>query len=242
MATSRADGGDCPAVEQAGQRGGRSRASIAAAVALIVAALAVPVAAAAPPRDDGSSPLQIESLDGVAPIAATASQPAFRMGSPKAPTVATTCTSMPATTKAGALPFPMCPVPRCDILDSFGDARSGHAHQGVDILATLGQQVYAVADGTLTSQYLDPGDHLAGNGWRLTQPDKTYHLYLHLSAFATGLVRGSVVKRGDLIGYVGDTGNPATGNHHLHFEYHPGGGRAVDALDLFDLPAGCTIT
>lgn len=144
----------------------------------------------------------------------------------------------------GDLPFPVDPVPRCEILDNFGEARSGgRTHEGVDVLTTLGQRVYAVADGTLTQQFLatGPNSSLSGNAWRLTLPDRTYFFYAHLSAFADGLQVGDTVRRGDLLGYVGDTGNPGAGNYHLHFEYHPKGGVAVDPLPLLARPASCKV-
>ena len=144
----------------------------------------------------------------------------------------------------GSIAFPMDPRPKCEVLDSFGDSRSGgRAHEGIDILATLGQPVYAVADGTLTKQYVDGLDSsLSGNGWKLsTGSDRTFFFYAHLSRFPDGLLVGAKVKRGDVIGYVGDTGNPGPGNYHLHFEYHPQGGAAVDTLPLIDIPTGCKV-
>jgi murein DD-endopeptidase MepM/ murein hydrolase activator NlpD len=207
-------------------------------VALAVG-LVVPITARASPPT-----LVIDAFDGGMPVAADASRPAVRIRIPATTASATTTSTTTTTTvvKAGTMLFPMQPTPRCDILDSFGDVRSGHAHEGVDILATLGQEVYALADGTLTKQYLDAVEPLAGNGWRLTLPDRTFYAFFHLSGFAPGLAQGSTVRRGDLIGYVGDTGNPGPGNYHLHFEYHPGGGSAVDPLPLLDIPQGCTVT
>ena len=143
----------------------------------------------------------------------------------------------------GAIMFPMDPSPRCVVLDNFGDARSGgRRHEGVDLLATQGQPVYAVADGTLTEQ-TDVSSPLAGNSWGLTAVGGVYYFYAHLSAFADGLSVGDRVSRGQVIGYVGDTGNPGPGNHHLHFEVHPGGMRsaAVDPLPLLDISFACTI-
>lgn len=141
--------------------------------------------------------------------------------------------------------FPMQVTPRCDVLDNFGDPRSGgRIHQGSDILATLGQAVYAMGDGTLTHQYVASGANasLSGNAWRLKRSDSaTYYFYAHLSGFAPGLVVGSVVRRGQLIGFVGDTGNPGPGNYHLHFEIHPNGGAAVNPLPLLTIPPGCKI-
>jgi murein DD-endopeptidase MepM/ murein hydrolase activator NlpD len=140
--------------------------------------------------------------------------------------------------------FPMNPSPRCDVLDNYGDPRSGgRRHQGTDILATLGQELYAVVDGTITLRRAvgEPNTELSGNILQLTAADNTYFVYAHLSAFADGIQRGSVVKRGDVIGYVGDTGNPGPGNYHLHFEVHPGGGAAVNPLPLLLVPSVCRV-
>jgi murein DD-endopeptidase MepM/ murein hydrolase activator NlpD len=146
--------------------------------------------------------------------------------------------------RAGSLMFPMGPSPRCDILDNFGEARSGgRRHEGVDILATEGQEIYAVADGRLVNQ-ADASASLSGNAWGLTADDTgAYYFYAHLSRFADGLELGDRVEFGQVIGYVGDTGNPGPGNYHLHFEVHPGGirGAAVDPLPLLEVPRACTI-
>jgi murein DD-endopeptidase MepM/ murein hydrolase activator NlpD len=145
----------------------------------------------------------------------------------------------------GNLLFPMDPEPRCDILDDFGDARSGgRSHEGIDILATSGQKVFAVVDGTLTRQ-AGVDSSLSGNAWGLTATsDGTYYFYAHLSAFADGLALGDKVTSGQLIGYVGDTGNAGPNNFHLHFELHPLGQRnaAVNALPYLEVPSVCTIT
>lgn len=149
--------------------------------------------------------------------------------------------------QTGSLFFPMQTTPRCAILDNFGDPRSGgRSHQGVDMLATLDQEVYAVADGVLTTQYVvgGPNSALSGNAWKLVTSDGTgtYYFYAHLSSFPDGLTLGATVHQGDLIGYVGDTGDPGPGNYHLHFEVHPNGGVAVNGLPLLEVPAACSIT
>ncbi len=146
---------------------------------------------------------------------------------------------------AGALAFPIKPVPRCEILANFGDPRSGgRSHEGVDILADLGQEVYAVVNGTLIGQFAvgGPNSSLSGNAWRLEAPNQDLYVYAHLSAFAPGLTVGSRVAAGQLIGYVGDTGNPGPGNYHLHIEVHPGGGDAIDPLTVLKpVPAACRV-
>ena len=92
-----------------------------------------------------------------------------------------------------------------------------------------------------------PNGSLGGGGTTATTTTSfaasgTYYVYAHLSAFAPGLAKGSKVLDGQLIGYVGDTGNSGPGNFHLHFEIHPGGGSAVDPLPLLSpLPSACTV-
>ena len=142
----------------------------------------------------------------------------------------------------------MATSPLCEILNNFGDGRSGgRVHAGVDIMATKGQEVYAMVDGTLTVQVVDgsgqSGASVSGNLWQLTaSTGGTYYVYAHLSAFAPGLAKGSKVLDGQLIGYVGDTGNSGPGNFHLHFEIHPGGGNAVDPLLLLrPVPSACRV-
>ena len=96
----------------------------------------------------------------------------------------------------------------CWYMDTWGAPRSVAArHEGVDILAPQGKNVYAVDAGTLTKQYVDRPGALAGNGWRLTRADGTYFFYGHFSGFAAGLKVGSKVAAGQIIGYVGETGN-----------------------------------
>lgn len=147
----------------------------------------------------------------------------------------------------GKVLFPMQTTPRCAILSNYNDARSGgRLHEGIDILSTLGQEVYAPSAGKLTVQYVDGGVNasLSGNAWGLEGEDGNYYFFAHLSRFADGLAVGSTVTKAQLIGYVGDTGNPGPGNYHLHFEIHPGGMKkaAVDPLTLLDVPKACSIT
>lgn len=114
---------------------------------------------------------------------------------------------------------------------AFGDTwhaprGNGRRHEGVDIIAATGNLLYAVADATVTTVYWDYPGRLSGNGLKLTAADGTYFLYLHMSGFAPGIVRGTKVTAGDVIGFVGNTGSSAT--PHLHFEIHPRGGSAIN--------------
>jgi peptidoglycan hydrolase-like protein with peptidoglycan-binding domain len=127
----------------------------------------------------------------------------------------------------------------------FGDTwhaprGGGRLHEGVDIIAAQGQQLYAVVDGTITKQYWDFPGAMPGNGLRVSQDNGTYFTYLHLSAFAPGIAEGTKVKAGQLIGYVGTTGSSAT--PHLHFEVHPSAGGAVNPYPLVKAIDACSIT
>jgi murein DD-endopeptidase MepM/ murein hydrolase activator NlpD len=107
--------------------------------------------------------------------------------------------------------------------DSFGGPRPGVRggwHHGEDIFAPLGAPVLAVADGTL---------HTIGfnrlGGYRLWLRDEAGNefYYAHLSAYSPLAVEGRRVEAGDVIGFVGDTGDADGGSPHLHFEIHPAG-------------------
>jgi hypothetical protein len=149
---------------------------------------------------------------------------------------------VPSAAPLGASAIRQFPVQgACWFTNSWGAPRSGgRHHEGVDIIAKIGQFVYAADDGTLTKQYLDAPGKLPGNGWRITRGDGTYFFYGHLSTFAPGLQVGSVVTAGQIIGRVGMTGN--AGVPHLHFEVHPGGGPAVDPTPIVKAVDGCATT
>ena len=169
---------------------------------------------------------------------------AATLGPPQLEVAATALKPAVRLSQSGVIMFPMSPLPKCALSKtSFGQPRSGgRTHEGIDLMASLGQEIYAVDNGTLTRQVFDgPTALLSGNAWYLTMPDKTYYFYAHLSKFADGLTVGSVVTRGQLIGYVGDTGDPGPGNYHLHFEVHPKGGAPVDPYPLLTIPKGCQV-
>ena len=126
----------------------------------------------------------------------------------------------------------------CFYGDTWMAARTaGRVHLGVDIGAAEGNQVYAVATGTITKVYVDTPGSLSGNGVRITRADGTYFFYGHFSSVAPGIAVGTPVTAGQLIGYVGRTGNAA--GPHLHLEVHPGGGSAINPYPIVKAIGAC---
>jgi peptidoglycan hydrolase-like protein with peptidoglycan-binding domain len=127
----------------------------------------------------------------------------------------------------------------------FGDTwqaprGGGRLHEGVDVIAPRGNLLYAAVSGTISKIYNDTPGSLAGNGLRIAQDNGTYFTYLHMDTFAEGIVLGTKVAAGQVVGTVGATGNAAT--PHLHFEVHPGGGAAVNPYPLIKPLDACNIT
>lgn len=121
----------------------------------------------------------------------------------------------------GAAPRPLAmPVEDIDpstIHDNFNEVRGGTTgrHDALDILAPRGTHVLATDDGIVKKLFTSvPG------GLTVYQydPDSQFcYYYAHLDAYAQGLHEGQTLKRGDLIGYVGTTGNAPKDTPHLHF-------------------------
>ncbi len=98
-----------------------------------------------------------------------------------------------------------------------------HLHQGVDLFATMGTPVRAPFDGVL--RFSDSA--VGGMAAYLTLPDGTFYYMAHLAGFAPGKVTGQQVRQGEVLGFVGDSGDAKGGAPHCHFEFHPKGGPAV---------------
>jgi murein DD-endopeptidase MepM/ murein hydrolase activator NlpD len=141
-----------------------------------------------------------------------------------------------------ALSFPCDTSRGITLADNFGGdsySNGSGGHRGVDMWRTdgqPGQPLLACVEGVLAGQRLLAGAQ--GNAWILEDAAGDIYRYHHLDSFADGLAVGDVVQRGDVIGYMGSTGNAASNAPHLHFEVRRGGtaGPAVDPIPLFGLP------
>lgn len=143
-----------------------------------------------------------------------------------------------ATLRRRRLLVPVEGVDRTALRSGFHEARSGGAHEAIDILAPRGTAVLAVEDGTiaklftserggLTIYQFDPGDTFA-------------YYYAHLDGYAPGVRDGARVRRGDVLGYVGTSGNAPPATPHLHFSVFKLGqdrrwweGHAIDPYLVF---------
>jgi murein DD-endopeptidase MepM/ murein hydrolase activator NlpD len=104
-----------------------------------------------------------------------------------------------------------------DLRDTFADARgSGRAHEALDLMAPRHTPVLAADDGVIAKLFNSQG----GGGITIYQfdPTETYcYYYAHLDRYAPGLKEGQRVRRGDVIAFVGSTGNASADAPHLHF-------------------------
>jgi murein DD-endopeptidase MepM/ murein hydrolase activator NlpD len=164
----------------------------------------------------------------------TTSAPTTTIGGAGGETPGTTATTSPP---APPPPPPVSASQACPVqgpvsfIDSWGSPRSGgRGHQGVDMMAARGTRVAAIFDGTISR--LSSGSSLGGiTIWMNSSAGDSYY-YAHLDGYADGVTDGMSVVAGQIIGYVGSTGNASPSYPHLHFEYHPGGGGAVNPYAL----------
>ena len=125
--------------------------------------------------------------------------------------------STPTVSITGTGAIQTCPVAGpTSFVDSFGDPRpGGRSHEGIDLIAAYGTPVVAVAPGSAR-----PAGSIGGLGVVVQHGSGDWTFYAHLSSYGSL----GAVSAGTVIGYVG----PENGVNHLHFEYHPNGGAAVD--------------
>jgi murein DD-endopeptidase MepM/ murein hydrolase activator NlpD len=138
---------------------------------------------------------------------------------------------------AKQLMIPVQGVRANQLVRSFADARTGHEHEAIDILAPRNTPVLAVEDGTIAKLFLSK---LGGNTIYQFDPSQRFcYYYAHLERYADGLKEGDAVRRGQVIGYVGTSGNAPPNTPHLHFaisilnaDHHWWEGTAVDPYDV----------
>ncbi|MEG3090764.1 M23 family metallopeptidase [Sphingomonas sp. PB1R3] len=145
---------------------------------------------------------------------------------------------------SAALVMPVAGFPVARLNHDWGDARDGGArrHMGLDIMAPSGTPVVAAFGGTVEKLF-ESGR--GGHTLYIRSPDRRWTLYYaHLRGYAPGLAEGQRVDQGQVVGFVGDSGNAGAGNTHLHFAVHwmraGDGWWQGEAVDPYPLLAGKT--
>jgi murein DD-endopeptidase MepM/ murein hydrolase activator NlpD len=119
------------------------------------------------------------------------------------------------TGELGALAVPVAGVGRTAIRDTFLEGRPGHPHEAIDIAAPRGTSVLAVDDGRVAKLFTSvPGGLTV---YQLDPGGRWFYYYAHLDRYADGLREGMALRRCDVVGYVGTTGNAPPDAPHLHF-------------------------
>jgi murein DD-endopeptidase MepM/ murein hydrolase activator NlpD len=102
-----------------------------------------------------------------------------------------------------------------NLRDTFAEVHNGHAHEAIDILEPRGTPVRAVVSGTVRKLFLSkPGGNTI---YEFDEMEVYCYYYAHLDGYVKGLREGMRVERGDVIAFVGSTGNADVRTPHLHF-------------------------
>jgi murein DD-endopeptidase MepM/ murein hydrolase activator NlpD len=116
----------------------------------------------------------------------------------------------------GKLLIPVQGIKAADLSDTFGQARgSERRHEALDIMAPKGTPVLAAGDGKVVKLFTSKPGGLTV--YQFDPSEKYAYYYAHLDRYAAGLKEGAQLKRGDLVGYVGTSGNANPDGPHLHF-------------------------
>ncbi|KGE51284.1 M23 family metallopeptidase [Xanthomonas axonopodis pv. vasculorum] len=178
----------------------------------------------------GAAPIAADrNAASAAPVAASAPAAATAPMFASAPVADAAPASMPVATNPAQSPdtapqgsgllIPVQGIGAGQLQDTFTDARSeGRVHDAIDILAPTGTPVVAVADGMVEKLFTSERGGLTV--YQFEPGGKYCYYYAHLERYADGLAEKQSIKRGQVIGYVGSTGNANPAAPHLHFEIH----------------------
>ncbi len=189
-------------------------------LALLAGALLVALVLFVLVRLDGASGtlVEVNPTRAPAPMADVASAPSPMPTYPPQPaTPPVTLSPRPVTRPSSpSLLVPVQGIDAAALQDTFADARSaGRRHDAIDIMAPAGTPVLAVADGTVEKLF----DSKQGGTtlYQFEPSGRLAYYYAHLQRYADGIAEGQAIRRGQVIGYVGSTGNASPDAPHLHF-------------------------
>jgi murein DD-endopeptidase MepM/ murein hydrolase activator NlpD len=115
----------------------------------------------------------------------------------------------------GRLAVPVRGVTLTDLRDTFADARGGHKHEALDISAPRGTPVVAAAEGNVAKLFTSKQGGLTV--YQFDDSGTWCYYYAHLDHYAPSLKEGMLLRKGDVLGYVGTTGDAPPNAPHLHF-------------------------
>jgi len=180
----------------------------------------------------------------VAPAAPTGALPPIvaEIPPPPPPPVPTGSTGTADRTAPGPQPphlaLPLDGIDPNTLHDTFADKRDGHEHEALDIEAPRGTPVHAVAEGNVMKLFRSKDGGLTV--YQFDNSQNWCFYYAHLDHYAPGLKEGTLLHQGQVLGYVGSTGNASPKDPHLHFAvnqlkpdkkwWH---GTPIDPLPLF---------
>jgi peptidoglycan LD-endopeptidase LytH len=113
------------------------------------------------------------------------------------------------------LAIPVRSVTAAQLADTYLQARGTRSHEALDIAAPRGTPVLAVEDGSIAKLFLSKPGGLTV--YQFDPGSEFAYYYAHLDRYADGLAQGMPVRKGQVIGYVGSTGNASANAPHLHF-------------------------
>ena len=123
--------------------------------------------------------------------------------------------ALPATSSILDMTPPIARLSLADLRDSFEEVHNGHRHEAIDILEPRGTPVHAVVSGTIRKLFLSkPGGNTI---YEFDETGVYCYYYAHLDRYVEGLRERARVERGDVLGFVGSTGNAGARTPHLHF-------------------------
>jgi murein DD-endopeptidase MepM/ murein hydrolase activator NlpD len=118
--------------------------------------------------------------------------------------------------RSSGLIIPVAGVHADQLIDTYTAARSeGRVHNAIDIMAAKRTPVLATADGPVKRLFNSVKGGITL--YQLSTDGRTVYYYAHLDSYAPGIAEGKMLRQGEVLGYVGDTGNAGSGNYHLHF-------------------------
>jgi peptidoglycan LD-endopeptidase LytH len=169
-----------------------------------------PVAAAV--RGDGRD-VEVKPSLKESPPAVAPPPPSISASEPSVPVMSANATEV---LRSRGLTLPVQGIKKEELRNTFDEARGGsRRHEAIDILAPRNTPVFAVEDGEIARLFLSDAGGITI--YQFDPTDTYVYYYAHLEKYADGLTEGDRITRGQIIGYVGTTGNAPRDTPHLHF-------------------------